>query len=213
MPRISTYRIILFAILCAGIGLESAITTGRAHLLLTRVLNQFPTRIAGFQGSDDQAPAAQSVRSVYWPAAVVIRTYTTGADEPIRVFISPDVAGAHPQSRCAPYAGWKILQETTGALQAAPLVKLTRTLEVAPPIPGYSATLFACDQYWRIDKQGLSQQDTRSPFFRRSFCFRVLLCTEIPNEPAVDGAFAKLDAFAASADPVVCQFLHRAEGE
>lgn len=213
MQRISTYRLILLGILLCGIAAESRLTSTRAHLRLTGVLSQFPTRIEDFQGVDEPNSYTEAVRRMYWPAAVVDRSYSKGTSEPIQVFISPDIVGAHPQDICAQYAGWKVLKETAADLPGTPSVKLTRTVEATPSIPGYPAAILACDQYWREDQRGLSREQSKDFFNRRSFCFRVLICTQIPDLPGADDAFTRLDAFATSADPIVCQFLRKAEAE
>jgi hypothetical protein len=213
MQRVSTYRLTLLLILCAGIAVESRITTSRAHLLLTDVLSRFPTRINAFQGADLQTPLSKAVRRTYWPAEVVDRLYTNGNGETIRVFVSPDFVGAHRPDVCAQYSGWKVLQEANGVLPGVPLVKLTRIVEAPPQAPGETSSTVACAQYWRQDERGLSDDAYRNLFIRGGFSFRVLMCTEIQSSGGANDAFARLDTFAASTDPVVCQFLRRAEAE
>lgn len=203
----------LLLILCAGIAVESGITTSRAPLLLTGVLSQFPTRIDAFQGADLQTPLSKVVRRTYWPAEVVDRLYTKASGEPIRVFISPDFVGAHRLDVCAQYSGWKVLQESNGVLPGVSPVKLTRIVEASPQAPGETSSTVACAQYWRQDERGLSDEAYRNLFLRGGFSFRVLMCTEIQSLRGANDAFARLDTFAASADPVVCQFLRRAEAE
>jgi hypothetical protein len=214
MQRVSAYRLTLLVILWAGIAVESGITTKWAHLHSTGVLRQFPMRIEGFEGADQQDPSSDLLRKTFWPAAIVDRHYSNGAGAPFQVFVFPDTVGGHTQDVCAFYNGWKILQETSGVLRRVPLVKLNRTIEVSPAAPGSpSSSLLACDQYWRRDERGYSQEESDSLLLRGSFCFRVLICTEIQSLPGANDAFARLDDFAASADPVVCQFLQKAEAE
>jgi hypothetical protein len=150
---------------------------------------------------------------MYWPAAIVNRDYSDGTGEPIQVLIAPDSVGVHPQDTCTRYSGWKVLRQSSGVLPAVPVVQLTRTVEAAPQTPGYDAGYMVCDQYWREEKRGVSEEESNSLFFRRGFCFRVLMCTEIPSPAGAKDGFTRLDAFAASADPLVCQFLHRAEAD
>ena len=213
MQRVSTYRLIVLVVLWVGVALQSRVTTVRAHHLSTAVLSQFPARIGTYQGAEAQDPYAQAVRKGYWPAAIVDREYSNGAGEPIQVLIAPDSVGAHPQDSCTRYSGWKVLQQTSAVLPGVPVVNLTRTVEAAPQTREYAASLMVCDQYWREEKSGVSQEESSSLFFRRGFCFRVLMCTEIPSPAAASDGFAKLDAFAAAADPVVCQFLQKAGAE
>jgi hypothetical protein len=200
-------------ILCAGAALEFRVMTIRAHRLWTGVLSQFPTRIGAFQGADAQNLYAERVRKIYWPATVVYRDYAGGADEPIQVLIAPDNAGTHTQDICTRYSGWKILQQTSGVLRGVPVVHLTRTVEASPQIPGEDPGFMACAQYWRDQKRGLSEEESDSLVFWHGFCFRVLMCTGIKSLAEADCGFAKIDAFAAAADPVVCQFLQKAGAE
>ncbi len=213
MQRVSTYRLIALAVLWAGVALQSKVTTVRAQHLSTGVLSQFPTRLGAFEGADVHSPYAEAVRKSYSPAVVVVREYTGGGGEPIQTLIGPDIVGAHAQDICTRYSGWKVLQQTSGVLRGVPVVKLTRTVETSPQTPGYDAGFMVCDQYWREQKRGLSEEESKSLFLRRGFCFRVLMCTEIQSPAEASAGFAKLDAFAAAADPVVCQFLQKADAE
>lgn len=213
MQRVSTYRIIVLVLLWAGVALQFRVATVHAHLLWTGVLNQFPARIGAFQGADTQNLYVERVRKIYWPAAVVYRDYADGMGEPIQVMIAPDYAGLHPQDLCGRYAGWKILQQTSEGLRGVPAVRLTRTVEAFPATQGYDAGFLVCAQYWRDQKRGLSEEESNRLFTWRSFCFRVLMCTEIKSLTEADTGFAKLDTFASSADPVICRFLQKAAAE
>jgi len=215
MHRVSTYRLILIAILVAGIAAETRTSTARtqAHLRLTGVLTRFPKRIEAFEGTDDQSVYARFVRQSYWPAQIVDRIYTRGSEDPIQVFISPDWVGRHAQDICTLYSGWKIVQQTTAELRGVPQVNLTRSVEASPRTPGYDAAIMVCNQYWREDEKGFSEEDVNHLLLRHGFCFRVLTCTEIPSLGAAPDGFARLDNFAAHADPLVCQFLKKAEAE
>lgn len=214
MRRVSTYRIALLAILCAGIAAESRVNAERADLRLTRVLIQFPARLGSFQGADDTSPLAATLRQAYWPAAVVDRTYSDGGGNSVQVVIAPDSVGSHPESVCAQYSGWKVLTETTGSLPSSPAVHVTRTIEGPPLTQGTPATQIACEQYWRQEDRGLSQPEAERMMLKRGyFSFRVLMCSEIPNSGNAEQTFTAIETFAATADPVVHQFLHRAGKE
>jgi hypothetical protein len=214
VQRVSAYRLGVILLLCAGVAAESRISAERSHLRLTGVLSQFPAQLGPYRGEDDSSESASLLRKRYWPASVVDRIYSDDKGNNVQLVIVPDSVGYHPQSICTQYFGWKILNETSATLPAVPAVHFTRTLESPPTTPDQPAGVVACDQYWRQEDRGFSQQETDHALMLPGFfCFRVLMCTEAGNPSQPDQGFATLESFAANADPEVCQFLRKAKAE